>query len=466
MPVNNDTKQQLDVVRKGKSRRFVMLTKGANIVSLIVYKKGAASKFIKQAKDEGTGVPCFGTLIGPGPEIRFQLAVSDGFDKPPVKDPIVRKFLEDEADLKVRPVIEIVATPTLPLDPDDPFTVRFLALQEAVRAAIPMFPEPAERLSAEVDAIGLLLVEEPDSDDAGRRIAAAEARLAEISASAPVETAAPSDADGSDRFKTQLTAALKLAAPLVAVIGEQVKSLAGEARSLYAQGDQEAAKDRLARLLLLVKQTHGRPTPTEMPAPNFEKELLQRFSRLSTDVKTALAGPDAATVQSLVTKVGAALKAKSFEQAEALLDDLTQMLGRRASTAPALSLVKLGRARLEWIDGRKKAIHEIRRLQQALQAEFDGGDQQLELNRAVKRLELLIADLDAKLEDCLDAVLNAAESERSTALAQARVTLQKSQALVDADEIMVELDGNEVLPDMVVAATLRERLQAVAAALA
>ncbi|MBL9084357.1 MAG: hypothetical protein JNK76_21325, partial [Planctomycetales bacterium] len=127
---------------------------------------------------------------------------------------------------------------------------------------------------------------------------------------------------------------------------------------------------------------------------------------------------------------------------------------------------KLGRARLEWIDGRKKAIHEIRRLQQALQAEFDGGDQQLELNRAVKRLELLIADLDAKLEDCLDAVLNAAESERSTALAQARETLQKSQALVDADEIMVELDGNEVLPDMVVAATLRERLQAVAAALA
>src|SRR5262249_24555133 len=85
MAVSDETKEFLEQVKKGKPRKFVMLAKGTTIVSLILFKKGTTSKFIKQAKEEGKGVPFFGVVSGKGMDINFQLATTDGFDKPPVK---------------------------------------------------------------------------------------------------------------------------------------------------------------------------------------------------------------------------------------------------------------------------------------------------------------------------------------------------------------------------------------------
>jgi len=51
--VSNDSKAYLDDVKKGKSRKFAMICKGTEVVSLVVYKKGGVEKRKKEAKEAG-----------------------------------------------------------------------------------------------------------------------------------------------------------------------------------------------------------------------------------------------------------------------------------------------------------------------------------------------------------------------------------------------------------------------------
>lgn len=108
MPVDDDTQKYLEDAKKGKSRRFVMICKGKNILSLKVYKKGTVEKFKKQAKREGKGQFYNGIIDGKGVNLRFKLLRSEGYEKPPGKVINLREFLANEAQMKAKPVYAIV----------------------------------------------------------------------------------------------------------------------------------------------------------------------------------------------------------------------------------------------------------------------------------------------------------------------------------------------------------------------
>jgi ElaB/YqjD/DUF883 family membrane-anchored ribosome-binding protein len=142
----DETKAMLDQVKKGKTRKFVMLTKGTSIVSLVLYKKGAPTKYIKEAKESGKGTPCFGVLEGGGLELVVKLAATDGFKDAPVKDLVLKKYLEDEAGFKCKPRFEIVEALPIVLDEADPLHARFLALQERAVETCDLYPDRAEEI--------------------------------------------------------------------------------------------------------------------------------------------------------------------------------------------------------------------------------------------------------------------------------------------------------------------------------
>ncbi len=148
---------------------------------------------------------------------------------------------------------------------------------------------------------------------------------------------------------------------------------------------------------------------------------------------------------------------------------VARVLGvRPRATAGGLSLVRLGRSRIEWGGARAAAVTGIGRLRKAVADEFaDDAEQAAALVNALSMLDGLIARLDAQLEADLDAVLNAPPGPvQAAAMAAARRTLQDTSALIGSDPLLAGLDGNEILPDLVVRAPLQARLADITAALA
>ena len=138
------------------------------------------------------------------------------------------------------------------------------------------------------------------------------------------------------------------------------------------------------------------------------------------------------------------------------------------SAAPfKLSVVKLAKSRLAWKGQRVLAVAELGRLQGVIAARFGAsGDQAKAVEGARKRLDSLMADLGPELDDALDALLNADGPEQVQKQAtEARKMLQRFQDLIDGDDILAEIDGNEVLPEMKLVAPLKQKLADIAVAL-
>ncbi|MCE9603732.1 MAG: hypothetical protein K8U03_02390 [Planctomycetia bacterium] len=254
MAVSPETKDFLDEAKKGKPRKFVMLVKGTTIVSLVVYKKGNATKFIKQAKEDGKGIPCFGLITGRGMDLNFQLAVSDGFEKPPIKDLILKKFLEEEAEFKCKPMVEIVATLGVALDADDPLHARFIKLQSTALEACEANPTEADRIGEACQKIGRLL-DDDQRDTAVIEIDALEKLLAGLN---PQETSGPTPEQLAyetlrSKLETLLLAAKKAAPDKALALGNvwnyaeaqaQAKNFANAKKALDGLAD--ALKKTLA----------------------------------------------------------------------------------------------------------------------------------------------------------------------------------------------------------------------------
>jgi hypothetical protein len=109
----------LDDVKKGKPRRFVMICKGAQIVSLVVYKKGSLERFKKEAKESGSGLIYHGIVDGKGVNLDFQLAKTEGFEKEPTRNQALKQFLEEHAELKCKPTFVLVESLPELLDDDE-----------------------------------------------------------------------------------------------------------------------------------------------------------------------------------------------------------------------------------------------------------------------------------------------------------------------------------------------------------
>jgi hypothetical protein len=108
MPLDADSIAYLEDVKKGKPRRFVMICKGVTIQSMVVYKKGTVEKYKKQAKEEGRGQFYHGVIDGQGFDIRFNLLTSDGYEKPPGKELILKDFLKRESGIPFKPTYQLV----------------------------------------------------------------------------------------------------------------------------------------------------------------------------------------------------------------------------------------------------------------------------------------------------------------------------------------------------------------------
>ena len=131
-----------------------------------------------------------------------------------------------------------------------------------------------------------------------------------------------------------------------------------------------------------------------------------------------------------------------------------------------ISITKLSKARLEWGNVRKAALSGTKRLEDILQAEYgDDPAAAQALPLALKTLSGTISQINEKLEDELDAVLNAEESERARLVDPPAATAVNFIALCDSHPILRELDGNEFLPDMNVVLSMKQSLARVVAAL-
>jgi len=187
MPVTDETKDFLGDAKEGKPRKFVMLVTGTTITSLVVYKKGNAKNLVAQAKKNEDGKGFYGLITGRGVNLNFELAIDDGFKKPPVKDIVLKKFLEDEAKFKCMPVITIVQSAGFAIDPENELHARFLKLQTAALEACDKNPGEAPKIGELCTEIGGLLNDD-QNDPATAKIAELEKLLADLSQGASTGT--------------------------------------------------------------------------------------------------------------------------------------------------------------------------------------------------------------------------------------------------------------------------------------
>ena len=266
--MDTESKKFLEEVKKGKARKFVMICKGVKILSMFVYKKGTVEKYKKQAKQEGKGQFYHGVVNGKGLEIAFNLSSSDGFDKPPGKELILKDFLKTEADMKFKPSYQIVTDlpevdetdddvdstgDTSPTESDsqatdsslaDQFKVRLTALVVRLKAAAGTSAGGEAKLKASEANV---FARKADFVQANALLDQADDLLnsASDSTSSP---ATETDSSLADQFKVRLTA---LVAQLKAAAGT---SAGGEAKLKASEANVFARKEDFVQANALLDQ--------------------------------------------------------------------------------------------------------------------------------------------------------------------------------------------------------------------
>ena len=195
-PLGENTDKFLDQAKKGQPRNFLLVCKGNKVKYLAVRKKPIKKNELNEAKKSGyKGEGYFGVITGKGMELVFNLSTADGYTAEPVKDKILKDFLEEKADFKCKPTIAIVATlPDIPFDDEDlknPLVARFLALDVQITQVLDMNPNAEGELKQTTSEIRGLL-QDADFGSAEPRVTALETRLQELLNGAAANTPAPS----------------------------------------------------------------------------------------------------------------------------------------------------------------------------------------------------------------------------------------------------------------------------------
>ncbi len=182
--IGEGSQKFLDQAKKGQARNFLLVCKGNKVNYLAVRKKPVKRNELNEAKKAGyKGEGYFGVITGKGMELVFNLSTADGYTTEPVKDKILKDFLEEKADFKCKPTIAIVATlPEIPFDDEDfknPLIARFLALGEQITRVLESNPHAESELKQTTSEIRVLL-QEADFDSATPRVNALELRLQEL----------------------------------------------------------------------------------------------------------------------------------------------------------------------------------------------------------------------------------------------------------------------------------------------
>ncbi|MGZ5132479.1 MAG: hypothetical protein ACXWIQ_08505 [Caldimonas sp.] len=203
------------------------------------------------------------------------------------------------------------------------------------------------------------------------------------------------------------------------------------------------------------------------------KALLAKFGALRSKIDAAVAAGGAAAKQikdyaDATEKLAKTEVADNIAKANLFLNKIEQMLGD-AATAQAgggLSVQKLAKARLEWVNTRDVAIKEITALSKAIAAVFAKETAQApKVKEAIGKLAALQVRLKSGLDHDLDAALSAEGAARAQAAAKAKASLQAIRKFVEEDELMKNLDNNEIMKSMSVVAPMKSSLSAIEAAL-
>jgi hypothetical protein len=305
-------------------------------------------------------------------------------------------------------------------------------------------------------------------------LAEEEGDAAESQEAAPPATP-PADPRAALVIKRLNTISAGIKAALAGPNKAKVQTLFVATNAAIKNHDYPAAEKSLDELEPLVTGTSagagGAPPPGSEPDG---ATVMKRLNALTADIKAALAGPNKAAVQTRFVAVNTQIKNHDYAGADKTLDELEGLVkGPRPSgdgapgTAGKFSVMKLGKARIEWGQLASKAIADIGNLMELIEDEFgDDPNQKDQLANAKKRVEKLVADLKDELSPALDNVLNGQdETQRKPLIETAKGMLAKYMKILQSDPIMTKLDGNEVMPDMQVAAPMQAKLQEISAAL-
>ena len=194
-PLGENTDKFLEQAKKGQARNFLLVCKGNKVKYLAVRKKPIKKNELNEAKKSGyKGEGYFGVITGKGMELVFNLSTADGYTAEPVKDKILKDFLEEKADFKCKPTIAIVATlPEIPFDDEDlknPLVARFLGLDVQISQVLDINPNAESELKQTTSEIRVLL-QDAEFNTAEPRISALETRLQELLKGAAASTPAP-----------------------------------------------------------------------------------------------------------------------------------------------------------------------------------------------------------------------------------------------------------------------------------
>ena len=167
-PLGEGTEKFLEDVKKGRTRSFLMICKGAKVQYLAAHKKPFKPAKAAAAKNAGfKGDAYIGTVSGKGAQFVFHLLKADSASAP-VKDMAVKEFLGEHTKFQVYPTFEIVdVLPPIPFDEEDlknPLIARFLKLEPAIVQVLDKNPAAIQELERRTSEIRELLQAEKLTD--------------------------------------------------------------------------------------------------------------------------------------------------------------------------------------------------------------------------------------------------------------------------------------------------------------
>lgn len=418
-PISEESADLLKDVAKGKSRKFVLLCKGATITSLVVFKKGSYERYVTEARSSGSGQVFFGVVDGKGKNLNFKLARSDGFEKEPTRTAVLKQFLADNAAMSVMPLFEIVDVAPLVLDADNPLVARFLKLQEAVLAACEKFPESASAISTLCRQAGSYL-DQDQTKEATSRIEDLESLLSKLGPSEsppaappkPTEPTATTSGPDMGSFTERLKALKPAIGDAIAAGGpkaDEIKLRVSEAGVFARKNDFTQAMRLLDQVEKLLQGTGSQPPPTS--TANASVAFANRLKEFKPDLDKALALPAAAetNLKELMANVRDAAGKKDFTAALEALEQaaavVTKLLGP-ASEIPEGIVAKRSFLLTRWKQIPLDVREQVREIQQAMAAALPDVDSQA-LGAAI---DDYVTGLLEQVQDEIDASIQSGDS--------------------------------------------------------
>ncbi len=265
-------------------------------------------------------------------------------------------------------------------------------------------------------------------------------------------------------------AAKKLKVFLKAATGDALKVQLLDINGSVLEGDVDDEEAESADIS--ASQSADTEAPANPLADKVDEALEKLRPRLAAALKQTPRAKD--TLQKLIHTIKAAAQDNDAGSVKKRMGQLQEALTKLAEAAGSgdavsqskLSLVKLGKARIEWPDTRSNALGELERLKKKIEEDYaDMPEASEQVSNAMKLLDKSFETFHDKLHDQLDAVLNAEEAARNQEVDAARKMIDLFSKHVEKDPIISALDGNDILPDISIAAPIRAKLAEISAAL-